>query len=53
MLVFRLVIKQRVDEVPNELKKEIINVMRKFLEKENIVVATHNRFLEFYRAIEQ
>lgn len=53
MRVFRLVIKQRVDEVPDELKKKIINEMRKFLDKENIVVVTHNLFLEFYRAIEQ
>ncbi|GAB0170612.1 hypothetical protein LSPCS325_40490 [Lysinibacillus sp. CTST325] len=46
MRVFRLVIKQRIDEVPDELKKEIIIVMRKFLDKENLVVDTHNLFLD-------
>lgn len=46
MRVFRLVIKHRIDEVPDELKKEVINVMRKFLDKENLVVDTHNLFLD-------
>ncbi|MED0673934.1 hypothetical protein P4S95_27755 [Aneurinibacillus aneurinilyticus] len=46
MRVLRLVIKHRIDEVPDELKKEVINVMRKFLDKENLVVDTHNLFLD-------
>lgn len=46
MRVFRLIINHRIDEVPDELKEEVINVMRKFIDKENLVIDTHNLFLD-------
>ncbi|MGY3188086.1 hypothetical protein [Lysinibacillus sp. TE18511] len=46
MRIFRLVIKQSIDEVPDDLKEEVINIMRKFIDKENLVEDTHNLFLD-------
>lgn len=51
MRVFRLVIKHRIDEVPDELKKDVISEIKKFLDKENLVVDTHKLFLDIIKQL--